>query len=113
MCCDVSKPVQKSVAQLIATVAKHDLPAGRWPTLFQFLNQCVHSDSTTQREVRSVFTAAVHFADASCRKQQKWAWSGVVFATRKLRQSKVEKLHPWVFCVLLACIIMLDPLSLD
>ena len=43
--------MQKSIAQLIATIAKHDLPDNRWPTLFQFLEQSVHSDTAAQREV--------------------------------------------------------------
>jgi len=51
--CYVRKPVQKSIAELIATIAKHDLPRNRWPTLFQFLEQFVHSDDTRQREVHT------------------------------------------------------------
>ena len=50
-CCDVRKPAQKSVAQLIATIAKHDLPDNRWPALFQFLEQHVRSDNAVHREV--------------------------------------------------------------
>ena len=49
--CDVRKPAQKSVAQLIAMVAKHDLPDNRWPALFQFLEQHVRSDNAVHREV--------------------------------------------------------------
>jgi len=43
--------VQKSIAQLIATVAKHDLRDDRWPTLLLFVEQYVHSDNALHREV--------------------------------------------------------------
>jgi len=52
LACDgARKLVQKSIAQLIATIAKHDLPDNRWPALFQFLEQLVRSDNATHREV--------------------------------------------------------------
>jgi len=47
----VRKPVQKSIAQLIAMIAKHDLPDNQWPALFQFLEQYIRSDDAAQREV--------------------------------------------------------------
>ena len=51
--CGARKPVQKSISELIATIVKHDLTDNRWPTLFQFLEQYVHSDNAVHREVRS------------------------------------------------------------
>jgi len=51
---DGRKPVQKSVAQLIAVIAKHDLPGNEWPTLFQFLEQYVRSDNAAHREVHTL-----------------------------------------------------------
>ena len=51
LCGGARKPVQKSIAQLIATIAKHDLSDNRWPALFQFLEQYVRSDSAVDREV--------------------------------------------------------------
>ena len=45
--------MQKSIAQLIATVAKHDLRDDRWPTLLPFVGQYVHSDDALHREVCS------------------------------------------------------------
>ena len=45
------KSVRKSLAQLIATIAKHDLPNNRWPALFQFLQQYVLSEIAEHREV--------------------------------------------------------------
>ena len=51
VCYDFRKLVQKSIAQLIGTIAKHDLPGGQWPTLFQFLEQYIRSDNADHREV--------------------------------------------------------------
>ena len=64
LCGGARKPVQKSIAQLIATIAKHDLPDNRWPALFQFLEQYVRSDSAVDREVHlqiSVILSLLHF----------------------------------------------------
>ncbi|ELT89259.1 hypothetical protein CAPTEDRAFT_159396 [Capitella teleta] len=43
--------VRKSLAQLVATVAKHDLPQGRWPELFQFFQTYTSSQDPIQREL--------------------------------------------------------------
>lgn len=56
------KSVKKSVAQLIATVAKHDLPENRWPELFQFLQQYIQSEIAEQREVCGFFNCWTSFA---------------------------------------------------
>lgn len=43
--------MRKSLAQLIATVARHEIPAGRWPELLQFIEEFTHSQDAQQREV--------------------------------------------------------------
>jgi len=53
------KLVLKSLAQLIATLAKHDLPHNRWPTLFKFLNESIHGNSAGQREVGALVLSCV------------------------------------------------------
>ena len=45
------KSVRKSLAQLVATIAKHDLPESKWPELFSFLEQFIRSVMADQREV--------------------------------------------------------------
>ncbi|XP_013410822.1 importin-4-like [Lingula anatina] len=45
------KLVRNSVAQVVAAVAKHDVPSGKWPQLFQFLQQYTKSQNVQEREV--------------------------------------------------------------
>ncbi|CAH1780460.1 unnamed protein product [Owenia fusiformis] len=45
------KSVRNSIAQIVAAVAKHDLPESRWPELFQFLEQTTGSADPAQKEV--------------------------------------------------------------
>jgi len=45
------KTVRKSLSQLIATVARHELPDGRWPELLMFLQEFTRSQDPQQREV--------------------------------------------------------------
>ncbi len=44
--------MRKSLAELIGSVAKHDLAAGKWPELFQFIEQYTSSQESQHREVR-------------------------------------------------------------
>nr|XP_022312451.1 importin-4-like isoform X1 [Crassostrea virginica] len=45
------KFVRNSIAQVVATVAKHDLPKNQWPQLFLFIQQYTRSQSSAEREV--------------------------------------------------------------
>ena len=45
------KSTRTAIAQLIATIAKHDLPTNAWPQLFQFISLHVKSDNPAHREV--------------------------------------------------------------
>ena len=47
----VRKSVRKAVAQIVGTLAKHDLPEGKWPGLFEFIQQCAQSENVQHREV--------------------------------------------------------------
>ena len=53
-CLEISlhrKSVRKALAQLIATVARHELPEGQWPELLQFVEEFTRSQDAQQREV--------------------------------------------------------------
>lgn len=43
--------VRKSIAELIGTIAKHDLASGKWPKLFVFIEQYTSNQNTQEREV--------------------------------------------------------------
>lgn len=45
------KFVRNSIAQVVATVAKHDLPKHQWPQLFQFILLYTKSQNSAEREV--------------------------------------------------------------
>ncbi len=45
--------VRKSLAELIGSVAKHDLAAGKWPELFQFIEQYTSSQDSQHRMVKN------------------------------------------------------------
>lgn len=45
------KAVINCVIQLIATIAKHELEGKKWPELFQFLNQYVHSNNLMEKHL--------------------------------------------------------------
>lgn len=45
------KFVRNSIAQVVATVAKHDLPKNQWPQLFQFILLYTKSQNSAEREV--------------------------------------------------------------
>jgi hypothetical protein len=51
--------VRKAVAQLVGTIAKHDLPEGKWPALFEFIQQCTRSDNVMHREVIKIYIKCV------------------------------------------------------
>ncbi|XP_069113686.1 importin-4-like isoform X2 [Argopecten irradians] len=44
------KSVRNSIAQVVAVVAKHDLPNNSWPQLLQFLGSSCKSQTTVERE---------------------------------------------------------------
>ncbi|VDI25605.1 importin-4 [Mytilus galloprovincialis] len=44
------KNVRNAIAQVVATVAKHDLPKNQWPQLFQFLTAYTKSQNPGDRE---------------------------------------------------------------
>ena len=47
------KTVRNAVVQIVAAVAKHELPVqGGWPELFTFLDQYTKSADIKQREVQ-------------------------------------------------------------
>lgn len=45
------KSVKNSIAQVVAVVAKHDLPTNSWPQLLQFLGASCKSTTLVEREV--------------------------------------------------------------
>ncbi|XP_071823751.1 importin-4-like [Apostichopus japonicus] len=45
--------VQNSLGQIIATIAKQELPAAKWPQLLQFLNSALTSSVSLEREISS------------------------------------------------------------
>ena len=47
----IRKFVRNSIAQVVATVAKHDLPKNQWPQLFLFIQQYTRSQNSAEREV--------------------------------------------------------------
>eukprot|EP00727_Mastigamoeba_balamuthi_P005803 m51a1_g1842 putative probable importin subunit beta-4-like (1087) ;mRNA; f:568834-573287 len=47
---DDNHQVRGSVAEVVGVVAKMALPAGQWPELLPFLNQCVQSPNLSHRE---------------------------------------------------------------
>lgn len=48
------KSARNAIAQVVATVAKHDLPKNQWPQLFQFLTSYTKSVNPGEREVNEV-----------------------------------------------------------
>ncbi|KAL3859840.1 hypothetical protein ACJMK2_010031 [Sinanodonta woodiana] len=45
------KNTQNAIAQLVATIAKHDLPNSQWPQLFQFIQMHAGSENAAHKEV--------------------------------------------------------------
>ncbi|KAK3601657.1 hypothetical protein CHS0354_038220 [Potamilus streckersoni] len=45
------KNTQNAIVQLVATVAKHDLPNNHWPQLFQFIQMHAGSENAAHKEV--------------------------------------------------------------
>ena len=43
--------IKSSLAQVVGTVAKHELPEHRWPALLDFLSQIMTSESLQDKEV--------------------------------------------------------------
>ncbi|CAC5376956.1 unnamed protein product [Mytilus coruscus] len=54
------KNVRNAIAQVVATVAKHDLPKNQWPQLFQFLTAYTKSQNPVEREEVSGASGPVH-----------------------------------------------------
>lgn len=48
---ETEKTVQTSIAQIIATVAKHELPSKNWPQLFNFILEYTRSSDPHHREI--------------------------------------------------------------
>ena len=61
----IRKFVRNSIAQVVATVAKHDLPKNQWPQLFLFIQQYTRSQSSAEREVGYI---------AVCMSRFYWCW---------------------------------------
>lgn len=53
------KQVQHSIVQLIAAVAKHDLPRNEWPQLMPFLDQCYQSDEPGRKSLAMFMASAL------------------------------------------------------
>ena len=49
--CVERRGVRTSIASLVGTVAKHDLPSNAWPQLFEFLLTYTKSSDPAQCEV--------------------------------------------------------------
>ena len=45
--------MRNSIAQLVGSIAKHDLQENQWPELLQFLQQYTKSEQPEHREVRN------------------------------------------------------------
>ena len=45
--------MRNSIAQLVGSIAKHDLQENQWPELLQFLQQYTKSEQSEHREVRN------------------------------------------------------------
>lgn len=58
------KFVRNSIAQVVATVAKHDLPKNQWPQLFQFILLYTKSQNSAEREVGTFVLYSVAAAAA-------------------------------------------------
>uniref|UniRef100_A0A2L2Y6J1 Importin-4 n=1 Tax=Parasteatoda tepidariorum TaxID=114398 RepID=A0A2L2Y6J1_PARTP len=48
---DTDKTVRNALAELIAAIAKHDLPTNQWPELMALLSQSIRSNNNVDREV--------------------------------------------------------------
>ena len=51
-----SKSVRNGLAQLIGSIAKHELAANSWPQLLEFLQENSRNQNVLQREVRRLRT---------------------------------------------------------
>lgn len=43
--------VRNAIAQFVGVIARHELPAGNWPALLQFIQQMIQSQNTQERQV--------------------------------------------------------------
>ena len=45
--------VRNAIAQFVGVIARHELSAGKWPALLQFIQQMVQSQNVQERQVTS------------------------------------------------------------
>ncbi|XP_027206682.2 importin-4 [Penaeus vannamei] len=43
--------VRNAIAQFVGVIARHELPAGNWPALLQFIQQMIQSQNTQERQL--------------------------------------------------------------
>ena len=53
------KTVQHAIVQLIAVLAKHELPKNEWPLLISFLDQCFQSEEPGRKSLAMFMAAAL------------------------------------------------------
>ncbi|XP_037085463.1 importin-4-like [Pollicipes pollicipes] len=58
--------IKNSIAQLVGTVAKHELPGNKWPTLLEFLSQTMLSENLPDKEL-GIYTLSI--ISQSCAEQ--------------------------------------------